>query len=75
MTKVLVPSSSGGHVVNIDAIAGAHWEGKGERRKLFVHYLGGRFESFDGAAAESLWRVISESAEPVESEPACSRSA
>jgi hypothetical protein len=42
-------------VVNLDAIAGAHWE----KDKLFVHYIGGRFESFLGDQADRFWKVIS----------------
>ncbi len=42
-------------VVNLDAIAGAHWE----QHKLFIHYIGGRFEAFVGDQADRFWTVIS----------------
>jgi hypothetical protein len=44
----------GQHVVNLAAIAGCHWEST----KLFVHYIGGRFVSFDGRDAQLLWSAV-----------------
>jgi hypothetical protein len=43
-----------GHLVNVQAIASAHWE----KTKLFVHLVGGRFLSFTGADAVSAWAVL-----------------
>jgi hypothetical protein len=42
------------HVINLDAIANCHWEG----RKLVVRYLGGGFEMLEGKDARSLWHVV-----------------
>jgi hypothetical protein len=44
----------GEHVVNLTAIASAHWE----RETLWVHLVGGRFLSFRGEDGQLLWRVI-----------------
>lgn len=49
---------AGGHLVNVDAVAAAHWEGEGARRKLFVYYLGGRFEQFPEPVASLIWREV-----------------
>ncbi len=48
----------GQHVLNLRAVASAHWEG----RKLFVYLVGGRFTSFTGDAAELVWGAVSEPA-------------
>lgn len=66
MMKVLIPTRSGGQVVDVEAVAGCHWEGKGEGRALFIHYVGGRFEKFEGEAAEALFRVIAGEASALE---------
>jgi hypothetical protein len=42
------------HVLNLDAVASAHWEG----RKLFVYFLGGRFLSFTGEDAGRVWTAV-----------------
>ncbi|CAN5376034.1 hypothetical protein BH09PLA1_BH09PLA1_15420 [soil metagenome] len=44
----------GEHVINLQALAGAHWEGE----KLFVHLIGGRFVSFVGKEADLLWEAV-----------------
>jgi hypothetical protein len=44
----------GQQVVNLAAIASAHWEGE----KLWVHSNGGRFTSITGKRAELLWSVL-----------------
>lgn len=44
----------GEHVVNLSAVASAHWEG----RKLFVHLIGGRFLCFNGDDAQQVWDAV-----------------
>jgi hypothetical protein len=44
----------GRQVLNVDAVASAHWE----KDKLFVHLVGGRFIQFKGVEAEAVWRVV-----------------
>ncbi len=44
----------GRQVLNVDAIASAHWE----KNKLLVHLLGGRFIQFRGEEAEAVWMVV-----------------
>jgi hypothetical protein len=41
-------------VFNLDALAGCHWE----KDKLFVHFIGGRFEQLVGDKADLLWEAI-----------------
>lgn len=48
----------GQHVLNLRAVASAHWEG----RKLFVYLVGGRFTSFTGDEAGLVWSAISDPA-------------
>jgi hypothetical protein len=45
----------GDHVLNLDAVAAAHWE----RATLYVHLLGGRFVSFKGDEARLMWQAMS----------------
>lgn len=52
----------GHHVINLDAIAAAHWEGA----KLFVHFNGGRFLQLVGVEARELFKVFSAGALDVE---------
>jgi hypothetical protein len=54
MEMIKVP----GHVINLGAIASAHWE----KRTLFVHLIGGRFLSFKDRAADLVWQAVSTSA-------------
>jgi hypothetical protein len=42
------------HIVNVQAIADAKWEGS----KLYLHFDGGRFAAFSGKEAELIWSVI-----------------
>lgn len=42
------------HVVNLSAVASAHWE----REMLYVHLAGGRFLSFRGEDARLIWDAI-----------------
>lgn len=42
------------HVVNIQAIADAHWEGE----KLYLHFDGGRFATLTGTEATLIWAAI-----------------
>lgn len=42
------------HVINLDALANCHWEG----RKLVVRYLGGGFEMLEGKDARSMWHLV-----------------
>ena len=44
----------GRRVINLDAIAGCHWEGQ----KLVVHFIGGRFELLTGEAADRFFGAI-----------------
>jgi hypothetical protein len=44
----------GQHVVNLHAIADAHWE-SGE---LFIHFDGGRFARLRGQEATLIWSAI-----------------
>ncbi len=41
-------------IVNVAGVAAAHWE----RDKLFVHYIGGRFQQFSGDQAIRIWQAI-----------------
>ncbi len=41
-------------VVNVAGVAAAHWE----HDKLFVHYIGGRFQQFSGDQAVRIWEAI-----------------
>lgn len=66
MMKVLVPTPSGGHVVDVELVVSCHWETKSGVRKLFVHYAGGGFASFEGERAEALFHVIAAEASAVE---------
>ncbi len=52
MTKQLV--RVGLHVLNLSAVASAHWEGQ----TLYVHLAGGRFSSFKGEDARLIWDTI-----------------
>lgn len=45
----------GRHVLNLAAVASAHWE----RETLYVHLLGGRFVSFKGDEAQLIWQAVS----------------
>jgi hypothetical protein len=45
----------GNHVINLDAFAGAHWEG----RKLILRYIGGGFETFNGTEGDLVWSIVS----------------
>jgi hypothetical protein len=40
--------------VNLAALASAHMEGG----KLFMHFVGGRFESATGEQAVKLWKLL-----------------
>ena len=53
------------HVINLDALANCHWEG----RKLVVRYLGGGFEMLEGKDARSLWHLVSSNAAIVPEAP------
>ena len=64
--KVLVPTPSGGHVVDLEHVASCHWENKAGVRKLFVHYVGGGFTSFEGERAEALFQLIAGEASAVQ---------
>lgn len=44
----------GESIINVDAVAGCHWE----KEKLFVHFVGGRFESLKGQSADGLWSLL-----------------
>jgi hypothetical protein len=44
----------GKHVVNLAAVASAHWEGL----TLYVHLAGGRFVSFKGDDAQLIWDAV-----------------
>ena len=66
MRKVLIPSTGGGHVLDLEMVAGCHWEKKDGRRRLVVHHLSGRVDLFDGEAADLLFGLISEDAVPVD---------
>lgn len=51
MEMIKVP----GHVINLAAVASAHWE----KRTLYVHLIGGRFLSFKESAADLVWQAVS----------------
>ncbi len=42
------------HVLNLSAVASAHWEGQ----TLYVHLAGGWFSSFKGDDARLIWEAI-----------------
>jgi hypothetical protein len=42
------------HVVNIQSVADAHWEGE----KLYLHFDGGCFATLVGKEAELIWSAI-----------------
>lgn len=44
----------GSHLVDLDAVASAHWEG----HKLFVYLVGGRWITLDHADGQLLWDVL-----------------
>jgi hypothetical protein len=46
----------GDHVMNLAAIADAHWE----RDRLFIHFDGGRFAQLEGEKATLIWKAIEE---------------
>ncbi len=49
----------GDHVLNLEQIGGAHWEGT----KLYVHFAGGRWSIFEGDEADRLWKMLEQLAE------------
>ncbi len=53
MTSQLV--KVGQHMLNLAAVAAAHWEGS----TLYVHLTGGRFVSFKDDDAQLVWSAIS----------------
>jgi hypothetical protein len=55
----------GVHVVNVEAVASAHWE----EHNLFVHLVGGRFLKLDSDDGEQLWHNLSARAETLGQEP------
>ncbi len=48
----------GGHMLNLAAVASAHWE----KRKLFVHLIGGRFITLTGEPADLAWAELERAA-------------
>jgi hypothetical protein len=52
----------GVHIINLDAIAACHWEG----RRLVVRYLGGGYEMLEGKPARSFWSVVAEDVPVIE---------
>ncbi len=55
MTQQLV--RVGLDVLNLSAVASAHWEGQ----TLYVHLAGGRFASFRGEDGRLIWDAINAS--------------
>ena len=49
-------------VVNLLAVASAHWDDTKGGRRLFVYYVGGRFTQHQGEEADQLWAKITEAA-------------
>lgn len=65
MQRVIVPSAAGGQVLDLDHVAGCHWEKKDRGRRLVVHFVGGRVDMFDGEEADAVFRVLAEDAVPI----------
>jgi hypothetical protein len=53
-TLVRVGSGTNRHIVNVEHVADAKWEGE----SLYVHFHGGSFAQFRGLHAELIWRAI-----------------
>ena len=49
---------AGQQAINLAFVSGAKWEGE----RLFVYLSGGRFMSFQGNEAKSIWQAISAAA-------------